>query len=245
MNMFRQLFGPAPSAPNVASPAPQAAAQSGALSPNSLAEMTRLIGGDLSGLSTGDKLMALSGLLRSATRSGRRAGLTPEQAIQAPIQQRFQQLQNQVALEQLVRDRSDRKARQEASEAFAERITDPALKRTYLSLPLDERVQIAASAFGSTNEPTAFMRTHEFIKQTYGPKMAEAFTLNQTPSVSVDLPGFQQYQGPLLGAPEAVMQGSPAPALGTRYNLPDGRVAEYRLGPNGKPGYFYIEKEGR
>jgi len=168
MNMFRQLFGPAPSAPNVASPAPQAAAQSGALSPNSLAEMTRLIGGDLSGLSTGDKLMALSGLLRSATRSGRRAGLTPEQAIQAPIQQRFQQLQNQVALEQLVRDRSDRKARQEASEIFAERITDPALKRTYLSLPLDERVQIAASAFGSTNDPTAFIQNMQWIEKNFG-----------------------------------------------------------------------------
>lgn len=69
---------------------------------NRLTEMTRLLSGDLSGsLTGGDKLLALSGLLRSATRSGRRAGLTPEQVIGNLRQQKLAELQNRMAVEQL------------------------------------------------------------------------------------------------------------------------------------------------
>jgi hypothetical protein len=69
--------------------------------PDTLAEMTRLLGGDLSGsLTSGDKLLALSGLLRSATRSGRRAGITPQQVIGQLQQQKLAELQNRVAVEQ-------------------------------------------------------------------------------------------------------------------------------------------------
>lgn len=70
--------------------------------PDSLTELTRLMGGDLSGsLSGGDKLLALSGLLRSATRSGRRAGLTPDQVIGGLQQQKMSELQNRMAVEQM------------------------------------------------------------------------------------------------------------------------------------------------
>lgn len=103
MNMIRQLFRPAPSAPNVASPAPQAAA-----GPDSLTQMLNLLGGDLSELSTGDKLMALSGLLRSATRSGRRAGLTPQQVLGQVQQQQLGQLQGRMQVEQLRREAAAR-----------------------------------------------------------------------------------------------------------------------------------------
>jgi hypothetical protein len=69
--------------------------------PNSLTELTRLMSGDLSGsLTSGDKLLALSGLLRSATRSGRRAGLTPEQVIGGLQQRKVAEVQNRLAIEQ-------------------------------------------------------------------------------------------------------------------------------------------------
>lgn len=79
-----------------------ATAGAGTQAPATLAEMTRLLGGDLSGsLTSGDKLLALSGLLRSATRSGRRAGLTPQQVIGDIRQQKLAELQNRMAVEQM------------------------------------------------------------------------------------------------------------------------------------------------
>lgn len=79
-----------------------AAAATGTQAPATLAEMTRLLGGDLSGsLTSGDKLLALSGLIRSATRSGRRAGLTPQQVIGDIRQQKLTELQNRMAVEQM------------------------------------------------------------------------------------------------------------------------------------------------
>lgn len=70
--------------------------------PNSLAEFTRLLGGDLSGsLTGGDKLLALSALMRSATRSGRRAGLTPQQVMGQLQQQKVAEVQNRMAVEQM------------------------------------------------------------------------------------------------------------------------------------------------
>ena len=79
-----------------------ATAATGTQAPATLAEMTRLLGGDLSGsLTSGDKLLALSGLLRSATRSGRRAGLTPQQVIGDIRQQKLAELQNRMAVEQM------------------------------------------------------------------------------------------------------------------------------------------------
>ena len=70
--------------------------------PDSLAEFTRLLGGDLSGsLTGGDKLLALSALMRSATRSGRRAGLTPQQVMGQLQQQKVAEVQNRMAVEQM------------------------------------------------------------------------------------------------------------------------------------------------
>lgn len=90
---MQQPMAPQPMAPQMPQP------QQG---PDSLAELTRLLGGDLSGsLSSGDKLLALSGLLRSATRSGRRAGLTPEQVISGLQQRKVAEVQNRMAIEQM------------------------------------------------------------------------------------------------------------------------------------------------
>ena len=76
-----------------------------ALPPQSLNDLTRLtqvMGGDLSGsLTGGDKLLALAALMRSATRSGRRAGLTPQQVMGQLQQQQVAELQNRMALQQM------------------------------------------------------------------------------------------------------------------------------------------------
>jgi hypothetical protein len=86
--------------------------------PDSLAEMTRLLSGDLSGsLTSGDKLLALSGLLRSATRSGRRAGLTPQQVISDLQRQKIGEVQNRLAIEQM---RAQAAARQQQEQAMAQ-----------------------------------------------------------------------------------------------------------------------------
>ena len=86
--------------------------------PDSLAELTRLLGGDLSGsLSSGDKLLALSGLIRSATRSGRRAGITPEQVIGQLQQRKVAEVQNRMAVEQM---RAQAAARQQQERAMAQ-----------------------------------------------------------------------------------------------------------------------------
>lgn len=87
--------------------------------PDTLAEMTRLLGGDLSGsLTSGDKLLALSGLLRSATRSGRRAGLTPEQVIGNLRQQKLAELQNRMAVEQAQTARTQQQQQRQFREQF-------------------------------------------------------------------------------------------------------------------------------
>jgi hypothetical protein len=99
-----------------ASAAPAAAATQG---PDSLAQMTRLLGGDLSGsLTSGDKLLALSGLLRSATRSGRRAGITPQQVIGQLQQQKVAEVQNRLKVEQLRREEAERRQQQTAMSNF-------------------------------------------------------------------------------------------------------------------------------
>ena len=85
---------------------------------NSLAELTRLLGGDLSAsLTGGDKLLALSALMRSATRSGRRAGLTPQQVMGQLQQQKVAELQNRLTIEQM---RSKMAQEQRQEQAMAE-----------------------------------------------------------------------------------------------------------------------------
>lgn len=70
--------------------------------PESTAQLMKLLGGDLSGsLTGGDKLLALAALMRSATRSGRRAGLTPQQVMGQLQQQKVAEVQNRLMVEQM------------------------------------------------------------------------------------------------------------------------------------------------
>jgi len=108
--------------------------------PDTLAEMTRLLGGDLSGsLTSGDKLLALSGLLRSATRSGRRAGLTPEQVIGNLRQQKLAELQNRMAVEQAQTARTQQQQQRQFREQFL--ATLPEQERRAVSFLNDTALQ--------------------------------------------------------------------------------------------------------
>lgn len=103
--------------------------------PDSLAELTRLLGGDLSGsLSSGDKLLALSGLLRSATRSGRRAGLTPEQVISGLQQRKVAEVQNRLAIEQMRAAQAQRQQQLQMVNEYAGALDDPKQRAALMAL---------------------------------------------------------------------------------------------------------------
>lgn len=108
-------------------------------SPDSLTELTRLMSGDLSGsLTGGDKLLALSGLLRSATRSGRRAGLTPEQVISGLQQRKVAEVQNRMAIEQMRAQRARAQQAQALRQQLRGRLTPE--QQTQFDLLTDEQV---------------------------------------------------------------------------------------------------------
>jgi|DEB0MinimDraft_10_1074344.scaffolds.fasta_scaffold03438_8 hypothetical protein len=107
---------------------------------NSLAELTRLLGGDLSGsLTGGDKLLALSALMRSATRSGRRAGLTPQQVMGQLQQQKVAEMQNRIKVEEM---RAQMAARQQQIADTIEyaRTLPEDKQKAFLALPVEKRV---------------------------------------------------------------------------------------------------------
>lgn len=86
--------------------------------PSAIEALNRALTGDLSaGLTGGDRLLALAALMRSATRSGQRAGLTPQQVIGDLRQQQVQQAQARLQIEQLraaeAQQRQQRAAMQE------------------------------------------------------------------------------------------------------------------------------------
>lgn len=108
-------------------------------SPDSLTELTRLMSGDLSGsLTGGDKLLALSGLLRSATRSGRRAGLTPEQVISGLQQRKVAEVQNRMAIEQMRAQQARAQQAQALRQQLRGRLTPE--QQTQFDLLTDEQV---------------------------------------------------------------------------------------------------------
>lgn len=108
-------------------------------SPDSLTELTRLMSGDLSGsLTAGDKLLAISGLLRSATRSGRRAGLTPEQVIGGLQQRKIAEVQNRLAVEQMRAQRARAQQAQALRQQLRGRLTPE--QQTQFDLLTDEQV---------------------------------------------------------------------------------------------------------
>lgn len=135
--------------------------------PNTTAEMLRLLGGDLSGsLSSGDKLLALSGLLRSATRSGRRAGLTPQQVIGDIQKSKLAELQGRMQVETLRRDEEQRRQRAAVFQQYAADM-DPRQQAMFTyGLTDEQKGEVAKQAFIGAELARAGLRpgTPEFAE---------------------------------------------------------------------------------
>ena len=140
--MLAQITGMGGQAQPMQQPmAPQAPAPQQPQGPDSLAQLTQLLGGDLSGsLSSGDKLLALSGLLRSATRSGRRAGITPQQVIGDIQKQKVAEVQNRLAVEQLRVAEAQRRQQITDTVEFAKTLPE-SKQKAFLALPVEKRVE--------------------------------------------------------------------------------------------------------
>jgi hypothetical protein len=103
--------------------------------------LTQLLSGDLSGsLSSGDKLLALSGLLRSATRSGRRAGITPQQVIGGLQQQKLAELQNRMAVEQMRAAEAQRQQQLAETVEWSKSLPE-SQRKAFLGQPLEKRLE--------------------------------------------------------------------------------------------------------
>jgi hypothetical protein len=92
-------------------------------------------------------LLALSALMRSATRSGRRAGLTPQQVIGQLQQQKVAELQNRIQVEQLRRDQEQQRQRATVVQAYTANMTpDQASRFQYLLTP-EQQSEVAKQAY--------------------------------------------------------------------------------------------------
>ena len=115
----QMLLAGMPQQPMMQQPMAPQMAQPQAQGPDNLAQLTKLLGGDLSGsLTGGDKLLALAALMRSATRSGRRAGLTPQQVMGQLQQQKVAEVQNRLQIEQLRAAEAQRQQQAQAMSQF-------------------------------------------------------------------------------------------------------------------------------
>lgn len=117
--------------------------------PDNLAQLTKLLGGDLSGsLTGGDKLLALAALMRSATRSGRRAGLTPQQVMGQLQQQKVAEVQNRMQIEQLRAAEAQRQRQVQMVNEYAGALEDPQQRAALMALgPEEAAKKISEVAF--------------------------------------------------------------------------------------------------
>ena len=102
-----------------------------------LEQLTKLMQGNLSdSLSTGDKLMALSGLLGSVARGSR---TTPQEVMAQLQQQKVNEVQGRLQLEQLRKQAADQADMNAKWTALVDQTSDPQMKRYLLALPASER----------------------------------------------------------------------------------------------------------
>lgn len=105
----------------------------------SLDNIRKIAQGDLSSaLTGGDKLIALSGLLRSVARGSR---TTPQEAMAQVQQAALGRASMQMQLAQLEAAQAARLKQQMDAKAFSETIKDPAKRQTFLALPPEEQVK--------------------------------------------------------------------------------------------------------
>jgi hypothetical protein len=193
--------------------APAAPAPAATQGPDSLAEMTRLLSGDLSGsLSSGDKLLALSGLLRSATRSGRRAGITPQQVIGQLQQQKLAELQNRMAVEQMRAQAATEKAQRDARDEFINRLPTEEQRAEARLLPLSAFGEIAKERLiAQTQTQSAQIKEYEDRVRKFGKAEADRWlALQDEKFISVTEGGEVIRASDFFGSGGAL--GAPAPS---------------------------------
>jgi hypothetical protein len=214
-------------------------AQPQAQGPDSLAEFTRLLGGDLSGsLTGGDKLLALSALMRSATRSGRRAGLTPQQVMGQLQQQKVAEVQNRMALQGMQQKARQEEAARAATEKYRARLRELTQAGETMSPTLLNKLGQEAIANGDVE---------------MGLKFFEQATKLTTPTDKLPLTReriegntlIQEQYDPVTGTFKEIGRGSRfAPrGKGVTVNVGDtGRAKVFSgVGPNGEQGYYVEE----
>ena len=182
-------------------------------SPDSLTELTRLMSGDLSGsLTSGDKLLALSGLLRSVTRSGRRAGLTPEQVIGGLQQRKIAEVQNRLAVEQMRMQAATEKAQREARDEFIKRLPTEEQRAEARLLPLSAFGEIAKERLIAQTQPqSAQIKEYEDRVRKFGKAAADRWLAMQDEKFVAVAEGGEVVRASDFLAP-GVSLGPPAPA---------------------------------
>ena len=206
--------------------------------PDSLAEFTRLLGGDLSGsLTGGDKLLALSALMRSATRSGRRAGLTPQQVMGQLQQQKVAELQNRMALQGMQQKARQEEAARAATEKYRARLRELTQTGEAMSPALLNRLGQEAIANGDVEMGLKFFE-----------QATKLTTEDKLPLTRERIEGntlIQEQYDPVTGTFKEIGRGSRfAPrGGGVTVNVGDtGRAKVFSgVGPNGEQG-FYVEE---
>lgn len=122
-------------------------------------KLAQVMSGNLQGtLSSGDRLVALSQLMRSLTRSGRAAGLTPGGVVQNIQQQKAAELQNRLQIEQL-RQQSAQRAKLQALREGVTATLPPELQERARLLPDEAFTKgIQQQVFPETYAPTEEMK---------------------------------------------------------------------------------------
>jgi hypothetical protein len=213
--------------------APAAAATQG---PDSLAQMTRLLGGDLSGsLTSGDKLLALSGLLRSATRSGRRAGITPQQVIGQLQQQKLAELQNRMAVEQMQTARTQQQEQRRLRSEFL--ATLPEQERRFASFLGDTALQ--EYAVKRREGPELTTAEKQLIAAGIDPKSSEGQRILRNVAASGGIIAVSGPKGTtyVQAGDVAGINGSSPPPPASTTSIPAEAEADLRAG-RGTPAQF-------
>ena len=221
-------------------------AQTQAQGPESLAEFTRLLSGDLSGsLTGGDKLLALSALMRSATRSGRRAGLTPQQVMGQLQQQKVAELQNRMALQQMQQQKQFR------NQFLA---TLPENERQFARILPDAQLAEYVMKRNADPELTSFAKDLRMrnidINSPQGQQLYTQYIQNKIdPIIEMDTPSGRKFVGRESEYFRRFGGGAPSPTVpsprtkeeydalppGTEFIAPDGSRRQKPGGQTGAP----------
>ena len=154
--------------------------------PDSLEALQQVMAGNISGqLTTADKLAGLSALMRSVTRQGRQAGLTPEAAIQGVQQQALQRIQGQMQVEQLRAAQAQRQAQAARVQQFAAALPE-SQRNAFEGLPLEQQV--------ARMEQEAFRQRQLFqVFKGEDGKTYERYQNGDIVESSVQLPANREY----------------------------------------------------